>query len=428
MQYLNQKVLVKIGLPALLIAVAGTFYAIIISQLGSFDFIKQSLYNTYDSLEYKAYADWISGKPVPFIPYRTFFYPLLIFISQNLFGFYGIWIFQFIFWVSACLLTHQTIIRLTGNRYLALLSFVIAASNVSMIVYTAHALTEITTFCCLSLFLYFLTYINRMNTKPRILLILIFLLSVLAVIKPLFQPVWYAAVIVIILFCRKRWIKKPLIWLLLVLFASPVIIQKSINLNQASSFSTTTIADNTLRLYLYKKVMFYHDAGKNDAFKTQFNDLTEDQQDSLNRQASSVEMKEVYRFLLYHPVETTRVYWENIRENLGSGNPYINRKKNYSFAKWTENVNSNFIYYIHLIMTLVWIYFVINSYGRPGRNRTFIFTGGILAFFILYSSGISFWAGNRLIIPAVALWSVLYPLMIYNMLPRQVNSKIENFD
>lgn len=425
MKYLNQRTLAETGITAFLIALAGIFYSIIIGQLGSFDFIRQSLFYTYDSLEYKAYAEWISGKKVPFIPHRTFFYPLLIFISHKLFGFYGIWIFQFVFWLSACTLTYHSMLRLTGNRYLALLSFLIATANISLIVYTAHALTEITTFFCLSLFLYFLTYFKGVETRPVIILVLIFLLSILAVIKPLFQPIWYAGVIVIILFRLKNRTKKPIFWLFLLLCAAPVLVQKSVNRIQTGSFSTTTIAGNTLRLYLYKKVRYDHEIRGQEAVNVQFNDLTEYQQDSLNRSASSANMREVYLFLFHHPVETIRVYWDNIYENLGSGNPYIDRNKNHSFAKWTENVNNNFIYPIHLLMTLVWIFFVFRSFIKPRQNQAVIIIGGLLSFFILYSSGISFWAGNRLIIPAVALWSVLYPLLFYSLFSRHAGDKTQ---
>jgi len=391
---------------------AGIFYFIIIQQLGSAEFIRDSLFFSGDAQEYKAYANWISGGDT-FIPYRTFFYPLLIFISEMFLGFYGIWILQFGFWLAGSILVFQTTMRLTGKKILAGLSFVIVVSNISLIVYTAHALTEVTTFFFLTLFINLVT--GSEKDKLFNLLGLIFILSVLATVKPLFQFIWYIGIILILIFQFKSILLRPILILLLLISASPVIVQKSINKIMNGSYSSSEIADNTIRHYLYKKVKFSVDSDKSQDKTRNFDDLSETDQDSLNHAVSHDGKMRIFTYLISHPITTFSVYCDNIHQNLSSGNPYIDRKKNYSLAKWTENVNNNFIFYIHLIMTLFWIYYVLSNYRKSEPLWNFILISGLLTFYILYSSGISFWAGNRLIIPAIAIWSVLYPLIIYSI-------------
>jgi hypothetical protein len=413
MQFLIFDFLNRNKLILLLSILAGIFYFIIIQNLGSIDFIKSSLYFTKDSLEYKSYADWISGNSETGIFYRTFLFPLLIFISEKLLGFYGIWIFQFVFWLTGCILVFQTMLRLTRRNDLSMLSFVIVVSNISLIVYTAHALTETSTFFLLTLLMYLLTFAGKEHKKPFILLSIIFVLAALAAIKPLFQPAWYFGIIVIIIVHFNLIIYKPQLILIFILASSPVIIQKSINKINTGSYSSTKIADNTLRYYLYKKVKFYTDINKNQQINRNFNELPDSAQTSLNSNVSKVEKADMMKYLLSHPIASLKVYWENIHENLGSGNPYIDRRKNHVLSKWTENINHNFIFYIHLLMTFLWIYYIARNFKNHSIESHFILIGGLLTFYILYSSGISFWAGNRLIIPAIAVWSVLYPLMVY---------------
>lgn len=415
MQFLSDNFIKKATLLAILIALAGSFYLIIIYNLGSFGFIKNSLFFSGDSLEYKAYANWISGGDT-FIPYRTFFYPFLIFVSEILPGFYGIWILQFVFWIAGCILVFHTMLRLTGKKALAVLSFMIVVSNISLIVYTAHALTETVTFFFLTLFIYLLTFARK--DKPVIFLSLIFILSVLATIKPLFQLIWYFGIIVILIVNIKSILYKPMLIWMIILSSSPVIIQKSINKIMNGSFSSSQIANNTLRYYLYKKVKFYVASDDRKNINKNFNDLSESDQASLDVRVSQDKMKDIYKYLISHPIATIAVYSDNIYQNLSSGNPYIDRKKNYSLAKWTENVNNNFIFYIHLVMTILWMVYLIRNFKKQDQDSRFILISGLLVFYVLYSSGISFWAGNRLIIPAIGMWGVLYPLLIYKISAR----------
>lgn len=392
----------------LLAALASMFYFYVLHKLGSVDFIRDSLFSTEDSLEYRSYADWLSGSGEFSSPKRTFFYPLLILVSSGLFGYLGIWILQFFFWLAGCILVYSAALRFTKHTGIAVLAFVITASNISLVVYTAHVLTEIATFFLLTLFMYLLSFGYKDYKNPLIWSGLIFTISVLAAIRPVYQIIWYFWMVVSMVLIIKSLIRKPLFILLLLLATSPVLIQKAINKIEHGTYSSTSIADINLRYYFYRKVKFTVEAAPGQTF----NALPDSVHTELKAQAKAVENTEVIGYLLNHPLAAMAVYWDNLSENLKAGNPYIDQKANRSLYKWTENINNNFIFYIHLLMTLLWMYYVAVHFRKKNKESHFIFISGLVLFYTLYTSGITYWAGDRLVIPAIAVWSVLYPVLI----------------
>ncbi|MBI3501619.1 MAG: hypothetical protein HY063_07480 [Bacteroidetes bacterium] len=411
MRFSVKQILEKSRLLLALSAIATIFYFYILYELGGIDFIKNSLFSTGDSLEYKEYADWLSGKIDYCNPYRTFFYPLIILISTKLLGFYGTWIFQFLFWISGSIFIFKTALRITGRKDLATVSFLFAVSNISLIVYTAHALTEVAAFFFLTLFMYLLSMAHKKNQKPVLCLSLTIIISVLATIRPVFQICWYFWLIAFFIINYKSIIRHPLQIFLIIIASSPVIIQKAINKTKHNTFSSTEIGDYNLRYYFYKKVNFF----VTDTFNQSYNELPDSIHAGLKEKASQLSNAEIVSYLFFHPCETIEVYWDNITENLKQGNPYIDRKTNYSLSKWTENTNHNFIFYIHLIMTFLWIYYLIKNFSKSNLESHFIFLSGLMLFYILYSSGITYWAGDRLVVYVAAVWSVLYPFLIFQL-------------
>lgn len=415
MKFSILNLLKKNHLLLILIFIATLFYFIIFLKLGSFEFVKKSLFFTGDSLEYKGYADWLLGKGNYDYPFRTFFYPFLIIISDHLFGFYGIWIFQFMLWLTGCILVYKTMLRLTDRKDFAIFSFAIATLNVSLIIYTAHALTETTTFFFLTLFIYLFALAYKDYKKTRIFLGILFVISVLTVIRPVFQLFWYLTIIIILVIQYKSIILKPKLILMIILVSSPVIIQKTINKIKQNTFSCTRIADHNLQCYFYRKIKYFVDNKADPQVNQSFNQLPDSIHKNLTTKISKVEKAEILKYLWDHPIETIKVYWHNIQYNMSSGNPYVNFKNNF-LLKWVLRIYHNFIFfYFHLLMTLIWIYYLIKYFRKNNKESHFIFICGILTFYILYSSGIAYWAGDRLVIYAIAIWSVFYPFIIYKL-------------
>jgi hypothetical protein len=396
----------------LLTSLGVLFYFLIFYQIGSFENLKFSLYATGDSREYGEYADWLRGRTTYFNAYRTYFFPLIILISRAIWGYYGIWIIQFIFWISACILIYRTVMRFSGNQLLACISFLVATTNVSLIVYTTHALTEISTFFFLSLFAFSLSYIRIEEKNIKNIIPAIFIISVLTTLRPVFQIYWYLMILIALICNLKSYTRKPILFLALVAALIPTLVQLSINKINDGTFSNTKIAEHNLRYYMYKEVRYNEEM----TGKIPYNDLPDSIHRQLKIQASKIEKQEIVNYLLHHPKKTISVFLSHIRENLTRGNPYIDRNKNYELSKWVENTNNNFIFYLHIIFLIIWIYYIIKHFKSFPKNYLGIFSGGILLFYILISSGIANWSGDRLVVYTVAIWAVLYPVLIYDLI------------
>jgi len=133
------------------------------------------------------------------------------------------------------------------------------------------------------------------------------------------------------------------------------------------------------------------------------------------KQTDPLSNSEVIKYLIQHPTHTMAVYWNNLHENICSGNPYISNKKNHSLSKWTGNLNTNFFYSIHCFMFILWLlYLFLMIKKKYSSEYLFVLFCGILSYYILLTSGLTFWAGDRLVSPAVALWGSLYPIIIFS--------------
>lgn len=369
-----------------------------------------SLYSTGDSLEYLEYSQWLNGETSYCNPVRTFFYPLLILISTKLFGYYGLWILQFLLWLFGCILIYITVKKIT-NEILAVISFLIAVINISLICYTAFALTEVTAFFLLA----FLSYLISNSKGSPFSISFILVLSILVTVKPFFLSILYFITIAFLIINFKNIYRRPILILMLILSLSPIIIQKSINkIEFGTVLFNTHVADINLKQYFYRKTKYYVENSFSSDFKNDFNNLSANEVLISKNAAMQLEKQEIIKYLIKHKKYSIMVYWDNLKENLKSGNPYLD--SNLKLKKLSNNINSNFIFRIHLIMLFLWLYFIIVKIKLVKTfGFRFVLWNGIFAFFILYSSGISFWAGDRLVVSATSVCCILYSGLIYRL-------------
>jgi hypothetical protein len=393
------------------------FYFLILRQLHPVSSIPVSLFQTGDSREYLEYSQWLSGNHDYCSPVRTFFYPLLILITTTAFGNYGLWIVQLLFWLASCNLAFFTISRITNNRMLSTIGFFLCCTMVSPIGYTANALTETTVFFLLSLFIFTLAKNISMINNIHIQLQLLFIISLLAATKPVYQILWYISAAAF-LFLSFRELKKYKIILLLLLSVSPVIAQKSISLATYNTLSSTGIADSNLKLYLYRKAQHLHVYGTIDNFDV----LADSIHSAELKAAGKLSEKEAIVFLLKHPKETFLAFVDDLQNNIGTAYPLSNTPENKELIKWTQNIN-NKIMYLHLAAFILWLIFIFkNIHHLKNEQSLFILLSGLLLYYILFSSGLVFWSGDRLVAPATSLWICCY-LVFGFTLSKGKNSK-----
>ncbi|HEY6162249.1 MAG TPA: hypothetical protein VI112_13535 [Bacteroidia bacterium] len=393
----------KNGLLLLCNVFAVIFYFSIIHALGGMEYVRQTVFSTGDSKEYLGYSEWISGASEYCDPFRTFMYPLLILLPYKLCGVPGIWMMQFIFWIVSCNLVFISAARVCGNVRWGAAAFLLLASSISLISLTAHALTEITVLFFLSVFVSILARHHTDLRSPAVTLRVIFLLAVLAVVKPVFSIPFFLSCLLFLLIHFKHILRRPVLFLLLPVCSLPYLAQVAINKTKHDTFSTSQIADYNLRNYFFLKTEYRNAHGSLDGFDTQADSIRVQQMDSVK----AISKAGIISFLLRHPVQSFAVFWDDERDNLGSGHPYIKREQHESLYKWTENINDKY-FYVHILFFVLWLYLIFSKRGRKSASHLFLLASGLLLYYLFATLGITFWAGDRLGAPVCALWAVVY--------------------
>jgi 4-amino-4-deoxy-L-arabinose transferase-like glycosyltransferase len=385
------------------------FFFIIQYQLGFPGNIHENMFFTGDSQEYRDYTNWLTGESDYCNPVRTYFYPLLILISRSLMGETGIWLMQFLFWIIACNLVFLAVRRTTGNRTAAAIVFVLCASNVSVINLTTHGLTEVTVFFFLALIIYFLSRAFTAEQSVTRYMPALLALSMIAVVKPQYMMLWYPSLLLIVIAFRKDLLKAKIIALLIACML-PVLVQVTINKVKHGRYTSTAIGSSNLRLYYYRKVKHVADHGSIESFDAQ----NEEQHRQEQEESKTKSEKEIYSFLARHPFTSLEVFIDNLRNNMASGHPYIYDNTHPKLSKWTQNINNKF-YYLNLYGFLVWLVFCIAKLRSRAAGSRMVIASGILAYYALFTTGLVFWAGDRLIAPAITAWSCCHAIMIVEL-------------
>lgn len=385
-------------------------YFFILPRLVALEAIPDNLFSTTDAKEYRDYGQWITGTGGHFVPYRTFFYPLLVYLITALAGSYGLWIMQLIFWFASCNFVFYTLLSLTNLRWAAVCGFIVCCTNISLIGYTSHALCETLILLLLSAFLFTLAKNIHQLKNINAQLWLLGIVSLLAATKPLYQTLWYVCVLLFII-SGFRSFKQFRIILTLLLVLSPVMIQKGINLVTQRTLSSTQIADSNLKKYFYRKIKFYADRGNiND-----FNYLPDSVHTREKKAAALLSTGDVVEYLADHPKQTLIVFWDDIKTNIGVGYPFPGTKGNENISAWSNKVNILLLNF-HVAAFIMWLLFILlRIKGSSNPNYLFILISGIFLYSIFLSSGLVFWAGDRLVAPAITLWVCCYFMIGYDL-------------
>lgn len=369
--------------------------------LSDASFSNEVLYSSPDSHSYVAVSEWIgSGIKTERLVRRPVFYPTIIFLSKQIFGSAGIWIVQFLLWLTSVLLTFGSVRKITGRSSYAWMGLILITSNAGLIAFTWHALTEVTTVAILSL-LVFLLACNvskeKLATNPCRCT---FLLSLLSITKPVFVP---AALLSILPAGRKFLIKntKKVSTLLVLLFCvSPLIIQVLIFHHNFGRFRVSEIGSITFQRYILAQ---------------SFADANGVTLKKAREQVKSFTNEDKITFAFNHSRQMLNNFFTNVKENISGDSIHViyPRKDKTNIAyRYMRFVNrtSFHIHTIFIMTNLILIIFCVkNNRFAEAQFLSFL---SCLQWYIFLSSGISFWQGDRLTLPAIAIWSVTYPFCI----------------
>jgi len=359
------------------------------------DNIGRLMFSTPDTWKYRAIADWLSGKTSTFSPSLVlpFLYPLFLGSVWQITGSpYVFWAVQFCLWIAAINLTATAAYRFTKRNMMMAIAFCIMMMNLSAIVLTFYALPEIVVIFLWSVFLYLLSGTNLRDPEPRYAFWLTFLLSLLAITKPVFQL--HLALLVTYVFYRS--IRRYKTILLVVLALSPVALQIGVNANLYGVVGISNLSEATAKWYILSQVY----AARN----------TISLQDARNAVKDYDSMR-IAGYLIQDPASSLSAYLRNLGENLtGALDSLEFYPKPYVFTRWT-NIGYLVVQIIFLPV-IVYIFFAKKSLRALAIKLMYLFSS-----LTVFTSAISFNEGDRLVLSALPLWISIYvwaPVLFLN--------------
>lgn len=350
------------------------------------DNIGRLMFSTPDTWQYRDIANWLFGKLQPVPPstaIRPLLYPLFLgsigWVAQDPYVF---WAVQFLLWVATINLTALAVFRFTNRAWLAIIAFCVMMLNVSTIVYTFYALTETLVLFWWSLWLFIFSGADVRNLKPREAFWLLAILSLLTVTKPIYQLHLFAFLAyVLITGIRHRQT---------ILFASlavlPVLFQIIFNANLNGIVGVSNISEYTLKWYLLPQVF---------ALRAEI---------ALPDARNAVKDYDALRsavYLLQEPVSTAHAYLQNLIENLtGACEVLAFYPKPYLFTRLTSIA--------YLIAQIIFLPVIGRVFSRKEPLARAIQWLYFFSCLVIFTSGISFNEGDRLVLGAVPLWVAIY--------------------
>ena len=363
------------------------------------DISRKIMFSTPDSREYfsvsgEFYNFSESGRSIT----RPFLYPLIVMLSWKPFGVFGIWLVQFGFWLASVNLLFLSLKRITGKTALGIVASLIVVLNFSYIAATLHGLTEVTTIFLLSLLLYKACKGIDSIQEIRVFHGLLFLLVLLTLVKPLFfLPLLFVLFIILPVFYLKAYIRTPKSLLVLGLICVPLLYQLTLMKVKYDMFTVSEISSKTFRKYLVAQGM-------------QENNKKRDWIE-LQHEAEVMSTGEIFSYMSANKGLYWYLYRENLRTNIDSKADFLLYPEAYShqkLGKFMGKVNTIY-YHVHWLFIFPVLLSIFIAFRRKETgNLLILLIASGLSYYILLTSGISFWQGDRLTLPALTVFVFLY--------------------
>ncbi len=338
-------------------------------------------------------SHWLAGGTDSFTDIRPFLYPLLLLITDFFGGIYSSWFFQFCLWLMTVNLVFISIFKLTSNSIIAFVGALMTTVNLSFVLLTMYGLSEVTLIFLISVFIYYVVKHYHERKAPQFILFALLIASLMTVVKPLYYLLFlFLSFVIFPLSYFRIFLAKRRLFLFLLLAVSPVIIQLSVMKIRHDTFSISKISSVTLRNYYFS--LLY----------SRINNISFEQ---AKKHAKDVSGREILDFTIENPKESLYTFWNTMKSNINSRCELIDRKNNPDSYRWMERLNSIY-YYFHEFFFYLLLLSLILVLARYKGLILFFCLIIIPLYLVILTSGISFNQGDRLVLPALPLWIVLY--------------------
>ncbi|MBI5509622.1 MAG: hypothetical protein HY903_12790 [Deltaproteobacteria bacterium] len=342
-----------------------------------------------DSREYLSVSRWIfAATPVPDASInRPILYPLFLGLSAVA-GVKAVWIGQALLWLASAVLVSLAVRRRTGSRVLMLLAGALFVGHPSLVALTYFGLTETLTVFLLALWLNVAASPGWLSDRRRILESVL-LLALLTITKPVFK---YALAVYLVAVVVATWRQRQGLAARLLAVSvglAPVLIQLAVMLDAHGIFDLSRVSRIGRDRHLLPAVYCHvHERQDLEAGWAAIADLSDADKNA---------------YLVDHWPATAVVFAHNLVDgNLTRGSEFLkNEGQAPRLWSWTRRYNMNLARLHALLVPLL----LFLGWRRQALELLPVAAVGLL---LLFSTGLVFWAGDRLVAFTLPIWIYVY--------------------
>ncbi len=354
------------------------FYLAFTFVSGAYSDIGKTVFSSPDSRTYlNAMFDIFINANTKNILIRPFLFPLLLVLFPVL-GYRYVIFLNAMFYILAITLAHITSGLRTGSKkgYILL---VLLLLNLSLISISYHALAEVFTVFLASVYFFLLAkYLT--NSRCIYLFFAVFTTSLVAVTKPLYLVFFALNFVYFFPFTFKRYKKNCLVAIGVLML--PIMIQYFFAFVFGGSAKFSEIGSITFRRYYVAEV-----------YASEEKITLEDSRKIVDKFPYSL----CVMYLSKHPVKSGLVFIENILiENVFQSSDYV--PKNVGFLSYYVLIYNVLLFIIFIALVLRYLY---AHFCKRNASSVDLYRFSLLVFCALniVSTGITFWQGDRILIP-----------------------------
>lgn len=377
--------------------IAAAVYAFVAAQVGFFSHMSDTLFWSPDSHSYRDVADWLFGGPNTVqSTHRPFLYPLLLGASQRIAGGWGIWALNFMSWLVTLNVTAGAAWRMTGRMWMGGIVFLVLATNVSIIVLSFQALTELVTLMLESVWILGLALSSIPPAKPRDFAMLLLPMALLAVVKPSYQLELFAALLLLGITIWRLGRGRVLAIAAVAACCIPIAFQLGLNAIGNHFVGLSSTGEVELRDYYVAQVY------------AELNGLPDDLA-TARATVDTWSTAQMADFLRNHSSLAARTLVTNLHDNLAAPSNFVDPARNHFLWSLVRDTNR-----LYLRLDLIFIPIVALALWRRRDVRLLLLY--LFALVLVLVPSLIYDQGDRYVNMAVPFWLVAYALALSNLI------------
>lgn len=364
-----------------------------------------------DAQLYRAYADAIVAGNIQIldadiISLRTYFYPLFL----SAYKYLGVGVFFSIQWamnIVTLIIIYHILLEFRVSlrfRYLGL-SFIIVNPTFSFI--SLHALSEVLSMFILSVTLLHLVRYSQDGTKDRFYLVLFFL-SFLVIIKPVFLP--FLLLFVVYHFYMYRESIKIYKFMLAIF---PLLSQMLLSKWLIGEFTISSAGSENFVHRFYPAVWGFSELGQFISYKSEL---------AIEAKQVSPDLIDKIIYLILHPLGTLEALLWITYQNMTSYSHYVGSDAIGGIDLRTLSQRLNVISLCFHIIVIIYGFLLIKRNAKEFELAMLLV---LLNLSVVFLSSLTYWQGDRLVSVILPSWLILY-VVVFTAQPIKYRSFVKN--